>query len=135
MKMVFVVLGILLIILFLAWLFLAGSEKDRKWMVPILDVALIMVSALVVTMGFMMRSRHIADNVKAWDTVGEEGMPVRRQEEDARKMEGSESSKESEAFQGTGEAEESGENQDPEGTQGTGETNGEDEASRSEYIE
>ena len=127
MKMVFVVLGILLIILFLAWLFLAGSEKDRKWMVPILDVALIMVSALVVTMGFMMRSRHIADNVK--------GMPVRRQEEDARKTEGSESSKESEAFQGTGEAEESGENQDPEGTQGTGETNGEDEASRSEYIE
>ena len=134
MKMVFVVLGILLIILFLAWLFLAGSEKDRKWMVPILDVALIMVSALVVTMGFMMRSRHIADNVKG-DTVGEEGMPVRRQEEDARKTEGSESSKESEAFQGTGEAEESGENQDPEGTQGTGETNGEDEASRSEYIE
>ena len=115
MKTVFVVLGILLILLFLAWLFLVRPGKDRKWMVLIFDVALIMVSALVLTMGFMMRSRYNADNPKAGDAAEEEGTPKRLQEGDA--MEGDEIPQESGASQGTGRTEGNGGTQGSEGTQ------------------
>lgn len=135
MKTVFLVLGILLIILFLTWLFLVKPGKNRKWMILIFDALLIIVSALVVVMGFRMRSGHIVDNMKKWDAAGEEGEsseedPVRRlQEEDAQKAEGGESRKESVTFQEAGEPEGSEEDQgsgETQGTQGAGEESNQD---------
>ncbi len=112
MKIVFLVVGILLIVLFLGWLFLVRPGKDRKWMAFILDAALIMVSAMVLAMGFMMRSRHIADSAAA-KTAQEDGAageddgqpvegvtPQRLQEGEAQTTEGSEEAKSSSESQG-----------------------------------
>lgn len=112
LKIVFLVVGILLIVLFLGWLFLVRPGKDRKWMAFILDAALIMVSAMVLAMGFMMRSRHIADSAAA-KTAQEDGAageddgqpvegvtPQRLQEGEAQTTEGSEEAKSSSESQG-----------------------------------
>lgn len=112
MKIVFLVVGILLIVLFLGWLFLVRPGKDRKWMAFILDAALIMVSAMVLAMGFMMRSRHIADSAAA-KTAQEDGAageddgqpvegvtPQRLQEGETQTTEGSEEAKSSSESQG-----------------------------------
>lgn len=61
MKTAFVILGIVLIVLFLAWIVLARPERDRRRTAIGLDIALIMVSAAVLTVGFLMRDRHMAD--------------------------------------------------------------------------
>ena len=66
MKTAFVILGIILIVLFLAWIVLARPEKEKRRTVLVLDIALIMASAAVLTAGFMMRDRHMAD-MAAWD--------------------------------------------------------------------
>lgn len=112
MKIVFLVVGILLIVLFLGWLFLVRPGKDRKWMAFILDAALIMVSAMVLAMGFMMRSRHIADSAAAKTAqedgaAGEDdGQPVegvtlqRLQEGETQTTEGSEEAESSSESQG-----------------------------------
>ncbi len=112
MKIVFLVVGILLIVLFLGWLFLVRPGKDRKWMAFILDAALIMVSAMVLAMGFMMRSRHIADSAAA-KTAQEDGAageddgqpvegvtPQRLQEGETQTTEGSEEAESSSESQG-----------------------------------
>nr|WP_300677881.1 hypothetical protein [uncultured Acetatifactor sp.] len=112
MKIVFLVVGILLIVLFLGWLFLVRPGKDRKWMAFILDTALIMVSAMVLAMGFMMRSRHIADSAAA-KTAQEDGAageddgqpvegvtPQRLQEGETQTTEGSEEAESSSESQG-----------------------------------
>lgn len=112
LKIVFLVVGILLIVLFLGWLFLVRPGKDRKWMAFILDAALIMVSAMVLAMGFMMRSRHIADSAAA-KTAQEDGAageddgqpvegvtPQRLQEGETQTTEGSEEAESSSDSQG-----------------------------------
>lgn len=112
LKIVFLVVGILLIVLFLGWLFLVRPGKDRKWMAFILDAALIMVSAMVLAMGFMMRSRHIADSAAA-KTAQEDGAageddgqpvegvtPQRLQEGETQTTEGSEEAESSSESQG-----------------------------------
>lgn len=112
MKIVFLVVGILLIVLFLGWLFLVRPGKDRKWMAFILDAALIMVSAMGLAMGFMMRSRHIADSAAA-KTAQEDGAageddgqpvegvtPQRLQEGETQTTEGSEEAESSSESQG-----------------------------------
>ncbi len=112
MKIVFLVVGILLIVLFLGWLFLVRPGKGRKWMAFILDAALIMVSAMVLAMGFMMRSRHIADSAAA-KTAQEDGAageddgqpvegvtPQRLQEGETQTTEGSEEAESSSESQG-----------------------------------
>ena len=137
MKIAFLVVGILLIVLFLGWLFLVRPGKDRKWMAFILDAALIMVSAVVLTMGFMMRSRHIADSAAAktaqedggaGDAGEDDGQPVegvtpqRLQEGETQTTEGSEGvenqGSEDIQNQGSGETESSSESQGTEGGQG-----------------
>ena len=112
LKIVFLVVGILLIVLFLGWLFLVRPGKDRKWMAFILDAALIMVCAMVLAMGFMMRSRHIADSAAA-KTAQEDGAageddgqpvegvtPQRLQEGETQTTEGSEEAESSSESQG-----------------------------------
>ena len=112
LTIVFLVVGILLIVLFLGWLFLVRPGKDRKWMAFILDAALIMVSAMVLAMGFMMRSRHIADSAAA-KTAQEDGAageddgqpvegvtPQRLQEGETQTTEGSEEAESSSESQG-----------------------------------
>ena len=112
LKIVFLVVGILLIVLFLGWLFLVRPGKGRKWMAFILDAALIMVSAMVLAMGFMMRSRHIADSAAA-KTAQEDGAageddgqpvegvtPQRLQEGETQTTEGSEEAESSSESQG-----------------------------------